>query len=242
LESTLPSKSVLILQLRRWFVLSAGKSFNLYQEYPIVDATKSTTLTLSKQAEQYRYVKRIMDLVLSLVGIVLAIPIIVVFALLIVIETPGSPFYIQERVGKQGSRFLIIKLRSMRKDAEKDGAKWAEVNDNRVTKVGAFIRKTRIDELPQLLSVLKGDMSIVGPRPERPVFVEQFNKEIQGFENRLLVKPGLTGLAQVCGGYDISPQEKLKYDLDYIQNLSFVLEVKILLKTIKVVFTGEGAR
>jgi len=183
-----------------------------------------------------------MDLVLSLVGIVLAIPIIVVFALLIVIETPGSPFYIQERVGKQGSRFLIIKLRSMRKDAEKDGAKWAEVNDNRVTKVGAFIRKTRIDELPQLLSVLKGDMSIVGPRPERPVFVEQFNKEIQGFENRLLVKPGLTGLAQVCGGYDISPQEKLKYDLDYIQNLSFVLEVKILLKTIKVVFTGEGAR
>ena len=242
MESTLPSKSVLILQLRRWFVLSAGKSFNLYQEYPIVDATKSTTLTLSKQAEQYRYVKRIMDLVLSLVGIVLAIPIIVVFALLIVIETPGSPFYIQERVGKQGSRFLIIKLRSMRKDAEKDGAKWAEVNDNRVTKVGAFIRKTRIDELPQLLSVLKGDMSIVGPRPERPVFVEQFNKEIQGFENRLLVKPGLTGLAQVCGGYDISPQEKLKYDLDYIQNLSFVLEVKILLKTIKVVFTGEGAR
>jgi lipopolysaccharide/colanic/teichoic acid biosynthesis glycosyltransferase len=179
---------------------------------------------------------------LSLVGIVIAIPIIAVFAILIVIETPGSPFYIQERVGKNGARFFIMKLRSMKKDAEKDGAKWAEVNDNRVTKVGAVIRKTRIDELPQLLSVLKGDMSIVGPRPERPVFVEQFNKEIQGFENRLLVKPGLTGLAQVCGGYDISPQEKLKYDLDYIQNLSFVLEVKILLKTIKVIFTGEGAR
>jgi lipopolysaccharide/colanic/teichoic acid biosynthesis glycosyltransferase len=242
LESTLPLKSVLILQLRRWFVLSAGKSFNLYQDYPIVDATKSTTLTLSKQAEQYRYFKRIMDLILSLLGIIVAIPIIVVFAILIVIETPGSPIYIQERVGKNGSRFLIMKLRSMKKDAEKDGAKWAEVNDNRVTKVGAIIRKTRIDELPQLLSVLKGDMSIIGPRPERPIFAEQFNKEIQGFENRLLVKPGLTGLAQVCGGYDISPQEKLKYDLDYIQNLSFVLEVKILLKTVKVIFTGEGAR
>ncbi|MGM0902927.1 MAG: sugar transferase [Bacillota bacterium] len=222
--------------------MSAGKSYNLYQDYPITNATKSTTLTLSKQAEQYRYFKRVMDLVLSLVGIIIAIPIIVVFAILIVIETPGSPFYIQERVGKNGSRFLIIKLRSMKKDAEKDGAKWAEVNDTRVTKVGAIIRKTRIDELPQLLSVLKGDMSIVGPRPERPMFAEQFNKEIQGFENRLLVKPGLTGLAQVCGGYDISPQEKLKYDLDYIQNLSFVLEVKILLKTIKVILTGEGAR
>jgi len=242
LESILPSNSILILQPRRWFVLSAGKSFNLYQGYPIVDATKSTTPTLSKQAEQYRYVKRVMDIVLSLVGIVLAVPIIVVFAILIVIETPGSPFYVQERVGKAGRRFHIIKLRSMKQDAEKNGAKWAAVNDCRVTRVGAIIRKTRIDELPQLLSVLKGDMSMIGPRPERPIFVEQFNREIQGFEHRLLVKPGLTGLAQVCGGYDISPEEKLKYDLEYIQTLSFKLELKILLKTIKVVVTGEGAR
>lgn len=130
----------------------------------------------------------------------------------------------------------------MRQDAEKGGAKWAEVNDSRVTRVGAFIRKTRIDELPQFISVLKGDMSIIGPRPERPMFTEQFDKEIQGFKNRLLVKPGLTGLAQVSGGYDITPAEKLKYDLRYIENLSFLLEVKILLKTVKVVLTGEGAR
>ena len=130
----------------------------------------------------------------------------------------------------------------MRMDAEKDGEKWAEVNDPRITKIGAFIRKTRIDELPQLFSVLKGDMSIIGPRPERPSFTAQFSKEIKGFSNRLLVKPGLTGLAQVNGGYDITPKEKLKYDLQYINNVTFFLEMKILLKTIKVVLTGEGAR
>lgn len=173
---------------------------------------------------------------------ILALPLILVFAILVMLETPGSPFYIQERVGKNGKHFNIIKLRSMRADAEKDGAKWAEVNDSRVTKVGAFIRKTRIDELPQLLSVLKGDMSLIGPRPERPMFTAQFNKEIKGFEYRLLVKPGLTGLAQVSGGYDISPKEKLHYDLEYIKNLNFALELKILIKTFKVVLTGEGAR
>jgi len=183
-----------------------------------------------------------MDLLLSCIGLLFAAPIILVFACLIVIETPGSPFYVQERVGKNGVCFRIVKLRSMRQDAEKGGAKWAEVNDSRVTRVGAFIRKTRIDELPQFISVLKGDMSIIGPRPERPMFTEQFDKEIQGFKNRLLVKPGLTGLAQVSGGYDITPAEKLKYDLRYIENLSFLLEVKILLKTVKVVLTGEGAR
>nr|WP_078550813.1 sugar transferase [Litchfieldia alkalitelluris] len=202
----------------------------------------ASNLTLTKNAEQYLLVKRAIDLMLSMIGIILAIPIIVIFAILIVIETPGSPFYVQERVGKNGKFFKIVKLRSMRSDAEKNGAKWAEVNDCRITKVGAIIRKTRIDELPQLVSVLKGDMSMIGPRPERPMFTEIFNKEIVGFKDRLLVKPGLTGLAQVNGGYNISAQEKLYYDLEYIKNLTFTLEVKILLKTFKVVLTGEGAR
>ncbi|MBT2757275.1 sugar transferase [Mesobacillus foraminis] len=219
--------------------MSAEKSFNIYQDYSLVQASDPL---LSKQAEQYLYCKRAMDLVLATVGMILALPLILFFAVLVMLETPGSPFYIQERVGKNGKHFNIIKLRSMRADAEKDGAKWAEVNDSRVTKVGAFIRKTRIDELPQLLSVLKGDMSLIGPRPERPMFTAQFNKEIKGFEHRLLVKPGLTGLAQVSGGYDISPQEKLHYDLEYIKNLNFALELKILIKTFKVVLTGEGAR
>lgn len=202
----------------------------------------ASTLSLTKNVEQYLLVKRAIDLLLSVIGIMLALPIIVVFAILIVIETPGSPFYVQERVGKNGKCFKIVKLRSMRKDAEKNGAKWAEVNDCRITKVGAIIRKTRIDELPQLISVLKGDMSMIGPRPERPMFTEIFNKEIIGFKDRLLVKPGLTGLAQVNGGYNISAKEKLYYDLEYIRNLTFTLEVKILLKTFKVVLTGEGAR
>jgi lipopolysaccharide/colanic/teichoic acid biosynthesis glycosyltransferase len=219
--------------------VSTEKSYNIYPDYLMVPASN---LTLSKHVEHYLYLKRAYDIFLAAVGFIIALPIVVIFAILIVLETPGSPFYVQERMGKNGKRFKMIKLRSMRIDAEKEGAKWAEVNDPRVTKVGAFIRRTRIDELPQLVSVLKGDMSIIGPRPERPYFTAKFNKEIKGFENRLLVKPGLTGLAQVSGGYDISPREKLQYDLAYIQNLTFSLELKILLKRFKVIFTGEGAR
>lgn len=127
-------------------------------------------------------------------------------------------------------------------DAEKNGAQWAKKNDARVTKIGAFIRRTRIDEIPQLINMLKGDMSLVGPRPERPIFTEQFNKEIPGFKNRIVVKPGITGWAQVNGGYDISPKEKLEFDIYYIKNLSLFMDVKIIFKTIKVIFTGEGAR
>ena len=219
--------------------MSTEKSYNFYQEYLIVP---SSNLTLSKNVEHYLYLKRVIDIFLATIGLIIALPIVGLITILIVIETPGSPFYVQKRMGKNGKQFKMVKLRSMRMDAEKDGEKWAEVNDPRITKVGAFIRKTRIDELPQLASVLKGDMSIIGPRPERPFFTAKFNKEINGFEKRLLVKPGLTGLAQVSGGYDISPKEKLQYDLEYIQNLTFSLEVKIILKTFKVIFTGEGAR
>lgn len=127
-------------------------------------------------------------------------------------------------------------------NAEKNGAQWATKNDPRVTKVGAFIRKTRIDELPQLFNVLKGDMSLIGPRPERPMFTAQFNEEIPGFIDRLQVKPGITGWAQVNGGYDITPREKLELDRYYINNMSFWLDLKIILKTIKVCITGDGAR
>lgn len=115
-------------------------------------------------------------------------------------------------------------------------------NDPRITKVGVFIRKTRIDELPQFINVLKGEMSIVGPRPERPMFTAEFNRTIPGFTKRLTVKPGLTGLAQVNGGYEMSPSEKLTHDLQYIQNLTFSLDTKIMVKTLKVIMTGDGAR
>ena len=179
---------------------------------------------------------------LSLLALPIAIPIILIFAVIIKLETPGPAFFLQERVGLHGKYFKVIKLRSMGVNAEKNGAQWATKNDPRVTKVGAFIRKTRIDELPQLFNVLKGDMSLIGPRPERPMFTAQFNEEIPGFIDRLQVKPGITGWAQVNGGYDITPKEKLELDRYYINNMSFWLDLKIILKTIKVCLTGDGAR
>jgi exopolysaccharide biosynthesis polyprenyl glycosylphosphotransferase len=219
--------------------VNAEKSMNLYRQYRV---RQDYSKPLSLKAQKYLFFKRMMDIVFSVIGLFLAFPVILFFAMLISIETPGSPFYIQERVGMNGKYFKVIKLRSMRMDAEKFGAKWAEANDPRITKVGAFIRKTRIDELPQLLNVLVGDMSMVGPRPERPCFTAEFNNEIPGFTNRLLVKPGLTGWAQVNGGYEISPKEKLIFDLYYINHLTFLMDMKIMLKTFKVVLTGDGAR
>lgn len=190
----------------------------------------------------YNVIKRFIDIFLSLLGLIVGIPLIIIFGILIKIESTGSIIYTQERVGKGGKIFTIYKLRSMRNNAEKNGAQWAEKDDPRITKVGKFIRLTRIDEVPQLFNILKGDMSIVGPRPERPNFTIEFNKEIPGFINRTAVKPGLTGWAQVNGGYDMSPKEKLQYDLEYIRKQGILLDIKIIFKTFKVVLTGEGAR
>ena len=150
--------------------------------------------------------------------------------------------YIQERVGLNGKRFKIYKLRSMYLDAEKDGYQWAMKNDDRITKVGYYIRKTRIDELPQLVNILKGDMAFIGPRPERPEFIKEFLQDIPDFNDRLVIKPGITGWAQVNGGYELTPKEKLEYDKYYIEHESLYLDVLILLKTIQVVFTGYGSR
>ncbi|WP_300279208.1 exopolysaccharide biosynthesis polyprenyl glycosylphosphotransferase [Peptacetobacter sp.] len=186
--------------------------------------------------------QRILNILLSIIGLIIGIPLVIIFGILIKIEDNGPITYKQERLGKGGKKFYIYKLRSMRTDAEKFGAQWAEKDDPRITKVGKFIRKTRIDEIPQLFNILKGDMSLIGPRPERPQFTEQFNKEIPGFVNRLAVKPGLTGWAQVNGGYDMTPSEKLVEDMYYIRNRSVLLDFKIIFKTIAVVLTGDGAR
>jgi lipopolysaccharide/colanic/teichoic acid biosynthesis glycosyltransferase len=137
---------------------------------------------------------------------------------------------------------MIYKIRSMYLDAERNGAVWASDSDNRVTRIGLFIRKTRIDELPQLLNVIKGEMSLIGPRPERPIFYDEFEKEIPNFRDRLKVKPGLSGWAQVNGGYDLTPAKKLEYDLWYIDNISCKIDLIILLKTIGVIVSGNGAR
>ncbi|MDG0030616.1 exopolysaccharide biosynthesis polyprenyl glycosylphosphotransferase [Priestia sp. Y58] len=190
----------------------------------------------------YFILKGIGDFLFALICLIITLPLLILFCLAIKLESKGPAFFLQERVGLNGKTFYIIKLRSMNINAEKNGAQWATKDDPRVTKIGAFIRKTRIDEIPQLINILRGDMSLIGPRPERPIFTEQFNKQILGFKNRLAIKPGITGWAQVNGGYDISPGEKLKLDLFYIQNLSLLLDIKIVIKTIKVILTGDGAR
>lgn len=191
----------------------------------------------------YMKVKRLLDIIGSLVLLIPSIIPILIFGILIKLETPGKLFYSQERVGYMGKPIYITKLRSMFQDAEKkSGAMWATKNDARVTRVGSFIRKTRIDELPQLFSVLKGDLSLIGPRPERPMFTEEFSKNIPGFEQRLRITPGLSGWAQVNGGYDATPAEKLVDDLYYIDHIGPWLDFKILWMTIKVVITGHGAR
>ncbi|PEE40528.1 sugar transferase [Bacillus pseudomycoides] len=187
-------------------------------------------------------VKRFVDFVFSFFMLLLLSPILVLFCILIPIESTGSPFFYQRRLGKNGKDFKLIKLRSMFLDAEKNGPQWASKEDPRVTRIGAFIRKTRIDEIPQVINVLKGDMSLIGPRPEREYFYKRFDKSLPNFKHRLLVTPGITGLAQVNGGYDLTPEEKLTFDLYYIQHRSFAMEIKILCRTLAIVFTGNGAR
>ena len=191
-------------------------------------------------------VKRVFDILCSLVLIVLAAPIMLITALAIKLESQGPIFYRQERVGAANKVFKVSKFRSMRTDAEKDGKpRWAAAQDDRVTRVGNIIRRLRIDELPQLFNVLSGDMSLVGPRPERPFFVQQLTNEIPYYAVRHSIKPGITGWAQVRYQYGSSiedSQEKLQYDLYYVKNHSLFLDCVVLFETVGVVLTGKGAR
>ena len=190
----------------------------------------------------YETIKSSTEFIFCLLLLILAIPICILVCIAIYVELRVNPIYTQNRVGLNGRIFKIYKLRSMYIDAEKDGAKWASENDERITKVGRIIRKTRIDELPQLVNILKRDMSFIGPRPERPEFIKEFIKYIPDFNDRLLVKPGITGWAQVNGGYSLTPKEKLEFDKYYIRNRGFKLDLLILVKTIIVIFTRNGAR
>ena len=190
----------------------------------------------------YENIKSSTEFIFCLLLLILAIPICILACIAIYLELHANPIYTQNRVGLNGRIFKIYKLRSMYIDAEKDGAKWASENDERITKVGRIIRKTRIDELPQLVNILKRDMSFIGPRPERPEFIKEFIKYIPDFNDRLLVKPGITGWAQVNGGYSLTPKEKLEFDKYYIQNRGFKLDLLIIVKTIIVIFTRNGAR
>ncbi len=190
-------------------------------------------------------VKRIFDITASLVLLIVTFPVIALFAVLVKLDSKGPAFFRQTRVGLYGEPFTLVKLRSMRTDAEKDGAKWAEENDPRITRLGRFIRKVRIDELPQTWSVLKGQMSFVGPRPEVPSFVESLEEEIPFFGERHMVKPGITGWAQINYPYGASIEDsrcKLEYDLYYAKNYTPFLDFVILLQTLRVVLWPEGAR
>ncbi len=185
-------------------------------------------------------VKRLFDMTLSLAGIILSFPLWLLIAFAVNLEDGGPIFYAQNRVGKGGELFRLIKFRSMIKDAEKySGPVWAKENDMRLTKLGRFLRATALDELPQLLSILRGDMSFVGPRPERPELDSQFNNTIPEFNLRHLVTPGLTGLAQVCGRYDTPPHDKIKYDLLYINKQSFFLDLWIICISFWITFKGK---
>jgi sugar transferase (PEP-CTERM system associated) len=190
--------------------------------------------------------KRIFDLLAALLLLLIAWPVMLITALLIRLQAPEQPvLYRQHRMGLNGQLIDVLKFRSMDMSAESGGASWAQYDDPRVTRIGRFIRKTRIDEFPQILNVLRGDMSFVGPRPERPVFVEELKQEIPFYDQRHRVKPGITGWAQLCYPYGASAEdakEKLQYDLYYLKNHSILLDLIILLQTVEVVLVGEGAR
>ena len=207
-----------------WLIFSPG--FNLLTDY-------------------VQQVKRIIDFGVSSLLLIPTMPVMIIAALAIRLDSPGPVFFKQKRVGLGNREFTTWKFRSMRQDAEENGAVWAEKEDARVTRVGKWIRKLRIDELPQLINVFKGDMSLIGPRPERPEFVKKLEEQIPYYSLRHSVRPGITGWAQVSYPYGASVEDsrnKLEYDLYYVKNRSLLFDLKIILRTIGVVFFGEGAR
>ncbi len=246
----LPLLSLLDIRLRDGISIEESASF-----YERLTGKISTDLlrpswlifsTNSRLARIYKHGRRLLDVVAAFIGIIVSLPIMMVTAIIIKLDSQGGIFYTQERVGKGDERFKIIKFRSMKSDAEKDGrAVWADESDNRVTRVGRIIRKLRIDELPQFINVLRGEMSLIGPRPERPQFVEMLTREIPFYSQRHLIKPGLTGWAQIRYPYGASVEdalEKLQYDLYYIKNQSPLLDLIIVFETVRIVIFGRGAR
>jgi lipopolysaccharide/colanic/teichoic acid biosynthesis glycosyltransferase len=192
------------------------------------------------------WVRRVISFLVAVVGLIFLAPVFLVVSLFIAVDSPGRIFYLQERVGFNGKRIQLIKFRSMIENAEAEsGPRWATEMDPRITRVGRILRKFRIDEIPQFLNVLKGDLDIVGPRPERPVFVRKLEESIPYYALRHSVRPGVTGWAQImftyCGTIEES-REKLQYDLFYVKNMSIKLDLMILVRTIKILILGRGAR
>ncbi len=216
----------------------------IMQEAEHIQTFDSPVLYINRKVlkPEYLIIKRIFDIVFSGVGIIILSPIFLIVALLIKLSDHGPAFYKQIRLTKDGKKFKILKFRSMRVDAEKDGVARLSLgeNDNRITPIGKFVRKCRLDELPQLFNVLMGDMSLVGPRPERPEIAEQYYKTMPDFKMRLQVKAGLTGYAQVYGKYNTDPYNKLELDLIYIKNMSLLTDLRLLFATVEILFSSES--
>ncbi|MBI4117211.1 MAG: sugar transferase [Parcubacteria group bacterium] len=227
------------------FVNLATAYERILKKVPLETVSQLWFLEKVSRAEKrfYEFVKRLTDIILSLIGLAGLIVIFPFIGPAIKITSSGPLFYRQGRVGKGGRIFEVVKFRTMIENAETNGAVWAQREDSRVFKAGRFLRKTRLDELPQVFNILKGEMSVVGPRAERPEFVEKFKKEIPFYEERLLVRPGLTGWAQINYGKDLNEsdtKEKLQYDLYYIKNRSLTIDLAVILKTIKTVLSATG--
>lgn len=244
----LPIRELLDCKLRGVRVMDLSSFFERVQGQVRIESLKASWLIYGdgfRQGLGRSFVKRCFDLVVALTLLTVLLPVMIITALLILLEDGAPIFYRQERVGLGGRVFRVIKFRSMRRDAEKDGTpRWAAPNDDRTTRVGRVIRTLRIDELPQLFNVLVGSMSLVGPRPERPFFVDQLAQEIPFYAVRHSVKPGVTGWAQVRYQYGASVDDavhKLQYDLYYVKNHTLVLDTLVLFETVRVVLTGEGA-
>ncbi len=220
-----------------------GLCEEVYQFVPL-ELVSPEWLLGASEAPQMLYIKKIkrgFDICASLGGLVFLGPFLLLGMLAVKFASPGPVFYRQTRVGRFGTQFDVLKLRTMRIDAEKDGAQWAEDNDPRVTRVGRFLRRYRIDEIPQLVNVFRGDMSFVGPRPERPEFIEELSKKIPYFKERLLIQPGITGWAQVNYPYGSSEDDarrKLEYDLYYLKHMSVFLDMFIMLDTVAIILRG----
>jgi len=222
-----------------------AKSFKTSNKYMSIYTDKLQELFVQNMLPWQATIKRVMDVVIAWFLLVAASPLILITAIAIKLDSKGPILYKQQRIGLHSRPFTIYKFRSMRIDSEKDGPQWTKKNDDRVTRVGRIIRKFRIDEIPQFFCILKGDMSMVGPRPERLVFIEELRKSIPFYASRLKMKPGLTGWAQVCHHYDNNIEDvkiKLGYDIYYMSNASILLDIQILIRTVYVVLTGKGAQ
>ena len=247
-RATLPVDLLLDLKVTGIEVIDGHRLFEKVTGRLSIDSLRPSALIFSPGFKRHAgtaLVKRMVDVTIASVSLLAMAPCLLVVAMLIKVDSPGPVFYRQKRVGLNSQPFMIIKFRSMVDGAEMSGPRWAQKNDHRVSRVGRWLRKSRIDEIPQFLNVLKGEMSVIGPRPERPIFVEELRREIPYYDIRHTIRPGITGWAQVMFGYAASREDshlKFQYDLYYIKNQSFWLDLKTLGKTVRVLLKGEGAR